>query len=60
MQRGGQEVRSQNNYILGTDSRLFQNVDIRDARHNTDHYLILGCLHRAVPAAQLCYLERRT
>ena len=39
---GGQEVRSRTDYILGTDSRLFQNVAVRYAQHNTYHYLVLG------------------
>ena len=44
MYQGGREVRSRTEYILGTDRRLFQNVAVRDARKNTDHYLVLGCL----------------
>ena len=42
-----QEVSSQTEYILGTDRRLFQNVTARYPRHNTDHYLVMGCLHGA-------------
>ena len=34
-------------YILGTDRRLFGNVSVRDPRHNSDHYLVLGCLRSA-------------
>ena len=30
MRRGGQEVRSRTDYILGTDSCLFQNVVVWD------------------------------
>ena len=60
MQWGGQEVRSQNNYILGTDSRLLQNVAVWYARNNTDHYLVLGCLCGAAPDADLRYLGRST
>ena len=41
-------VRSRTYYILGTDRRLFRNVSVRDPRHNTDHYMVLGCL-RSVP-----------
>ena len=41
------EVRSQTDYILGTDRRLFGNVSVRDPRHNSDHYLVLGCLYSA-------------
>ena len=45
-------MRSQTNYILGTDSCLFQNVEVRDARHNMDHYLVLGRFCGSTPAAQ--------
>ena len=51
--RGGQEVRSRNNYILGIDSFLFYKVAVQDARHNTEHYLVLGCLHGAAPTTHL-------
>ena len=44
MRRKGQVVRSQTDYILGTDRRLFKNVAVQDPRHNTDHYMVLGCL----------------
>ena len=44
MHWGGGEVRSRTDYTLGIDSRLFHNAEIRDARHNKDHYLVLGCL----------------
>ena len=60
MHRGVQEVRSCTGYILGTESRLFQNVVVRDARHNTDHYLVLGCLRGAAPAARLRSLGNLT
>ena len=35
--RGGWEVRSQTNYIMGTDCRLLQNVAVWGTRHNTDN-----------------------
>ena len=60
MHRGGREVIYRTNYILGTYSRMFQNVEVRDARHNTDDYLVLGCLHIAAPAVHLRYLGRHT
>ena len=44
MVREGKVVRSWIYYILGTDRRLFWNVYVRDPRHNTDHYMVLGCL----------------
>ena len=50
MHRSVREVRSRTDYILVTDSRLFQNIGFWDARHNTDHYLVLGCLCGAAPA----------
>ena len=43
----GREVRSRTDYILGTDRRLFRNVTVRDPRHNSDHYMVLGCLPSA-------------
>ena len=52
MQRYGQEVRSQTEYILGTDRRLFQDVDVRDTHHHLDHYMVLGYL-RGDPAKEL-------
>ena len=47
-------VRSRTDYILGTDRRLFQNVAVQDPRHNTDHYMVLGCL----PGAPLAKTKR--
>ena len=47
MLQKGREVRSRTDYILGTDRRLFGNVSVRDPRHNSDHYMVLGCLHSA-------------
>ena len=44
MLRNGREMRSRTDYILGTDHHLFGNVSIRDPRHNSDHYMVLGCL----------------
>ena len=42
--RGHQLVRSQTNYLLGTERYLYQNVSEWDARHNSYHYIVLGCL----------------
>ena len=44
MRQKGQVVRSRTDYIKGTDSRLFKNVAVRDPWHNSDHYMVLGCL----------------
>ena len=43
----GRAVRSRTDYILGTDRRFFWNMSVRDPRHNSDHYMLLGCLLRA-------------
>ena len=45
--RKGREVRYRTDYILGTDRRLFRNVAVRDPQHNSDHYMVLGCLPRS-------------
>ena len=55
----GREVSSWTDYILGTDHRLFWNVFVWDPRHNSDHYLVLGCLHSAPLSEHLEYLRRR-
>ena len=47
MRQKGQVVRSRTDYILETDSRLFKNVAVRDPRHNSYHYMVLGCLPSA-------------
>ena len=59
MLRKGQEVRSRADYILGTDRRLFRNVTVRDPRHNSDHYMVLGCLPSAPLLETKRYLEGR-
>ena len=58
MRRDGREVQYQTDYILGKYLRLFQDVAIRDPRHNSDHYMVLGCL-REEPAKDLTdYLRK--
>ena len=49
MLRKGREVQSRMDYILGIDCSLFRNVAVRDPRHNSDHYMVLGCLQSAPP-----------
>ena len=39
-----QEVGYRMDYILGTYRCLLQNISVLDPRHNSDHYLVLGCL----------------
>ena len=43
----GKVVRYRTDYILGTDQSLFCNVSVRYTRHNTDHYMVFGCLSSA-------------
>ena len=59
MLRKGREVRSRTDYILGTDRRLFRNVAVRDPWHNSDHYMVLGCLPSAPLAEHKRYLGGR-
>ena len=41
----GKVVRSQTDYFLGTHRSLFRNVSVGDPRHNTNHFIVVGCLH---------------
>ena len=54
--RQGREVRSRTDYILGTDRSLFGNVSIQDHQHNSDHYMVLGCLPSASLTKHTWYL----
>ena len=58
MRKNGQEIRSRTDYILGIDRILFQDVAVRDMRHQSDHYMVLGCL-RGEPAREITgYLRK--
>ena len=59
MIREGWEVRSRTDYILGTYRRLFGNVSVRDPRHNSDHYMVLCCLHSTPLREHVRYLVGR-
>ena len=59
MVREGKVVRSRTDYILGTDRSLFRNVSVRDPRHNTDHFMVVGCLHSAPEREHACYIRGR-
>ena len=52
------ELRSQTDYILGIDCRLFRNVTVQDPYHNSYHYLVLGCLRGAPLREHTEYLGR--
>ena len=44
MVRDGREAKYRTDYILCTDRRIFWNVSVWDRRHNSDHYMVPGCL----------------
>ena len=52
MIREGREVRSCTDYILRTYRRLF-------GMHNSDNYMVLGCLHSAPLREHARYLRGR-
>ena len=55
-----QEVRSWTDYIRGMYYRLFQNMAVRDLRHNTYHYMVMGCLFSVNLRENQRYLGSRT
>ena len=59
MVREGKVVWSRTDYILGTDRRLLWNLSVWDPRHNTNHYMVLGCLHSAPEKEHTKYLTGR-
>ena len=59
MVREGKVVRSRTDYILGTDRSLFRNVSVWDPRHNTDHFMVVGCLHSAPEQEHARYIRGR-
>ena len=59
MLREGRVVRSWTDYLLGTDRSLFRNVSVRDPRHNTDHYMVVGHLRSAMARDHACYIKGR-
>ena len=59
MVREGKVVRSRTDYLLGTDRSLFRNVSVRDPRHNTDHFMVVGCLLSAPKQKHARYIMGR-
>ena len=59
MIREGRKVRSQTDYILGTDCRLFGNISVWDSRHKSVSYMVRGCLHSASLSEHARYLGGR-
>ena len=60
MVRLGREMRSRTDYIFGTYRRIFRNVAIWYPWHNSDHYMVLGCLRSSPLREHSEYLGRRT
>ena len=58
--RQGRVVRSRIDYILGSDRRFFRNVDVPYPRHNSDHFMVVGCLCGASLREHSCYLRHST
>ena len=56
MVREGKVVRSGTDYILGIDRSLFRNLSVWDPQHNTDHFMVVGCLHSAPAREHVKYL----
>ena len=56
---GVREMRSQTDYIMVKNKRLIQDGSVRDARHNTDHYLVLCCHRGSAPSKKSLYLRKR-
>ena len=59
MVRGGKAVRYRTDYILGTDRSLFRNVAVRNPRHNSDHYMVMGLLRGGTVREHISYIAGR-
>ena len=59
MVREGKVVRSRTDYLLGIDRSLFRNVSVRDPQHNTDHFMVVGCLRSAPEREHTRYIAGR-
>ena len=59
MVRKGLVVRSRTDYLLGTDRSLFRNVSVRDPRHNTNHYMLVGHLRSTTARDHARYIKDR-
>lgn len=60
MARQGRMITSKTDYVLGTDRRAFRNVQTRDPRCNSDHYMVVANLWPAtVREHRRCLGERK-
>ena len=59
MVREGRVIRSRTDYLLGTDRSLFRNVSVRDPRHNSDHFMVVGNLRSGKAQDHARYIKGR-
>ena len=59
MVREGKVIRYRTDYLLGTDRSLFRNVAVRDPRHNSDHYMVVGQLRGGTAREHAQYIKGR-
>ena len=59
MVREGKVIRSWTDYLLGIDQSLFRNVAVRDPRHNSDHYMVVGHLRGGSAREHVQYIRWR-
>ena len=57
MVREGRVIRYQTDYLLRTDRSLFRNVAVRDPRHNSDHYMVMGHLRSETAQEHAQYIR---
>ena len=59
MVREGRVIRSRTDYLIGTDRSLLRNVAVRDPRHNSDHYMVVGHLRSETAREHARYIKGR-
>ena len=59
MVKEGKVFRSRADYYLGTNQSFFRNVSIRDPQHNTDRFMVVGCLRSAPEREHTRYISGR-
>ena len=60
MRRKVRVVRSRTDSIMGSNHRIFQNVAVRDLRHNSNHFMVVEIMRGASPREHYHYLGSRT
>ena len=59
MVREGRVIGYWTDYLLGTDRSLFRNVAVRDPRHNSDYYMVVGHLRSEMAQENARYIKER-